>query len=291
MNFIILDLEWNGAYSKRYKRFVNEIIEFGAVKVDGSFKRLGTFEALIKPQIGKKISGKVKDLTSITNEDLDGGLQFLQAMSKFRRWAGDCVIMTWGTSDILTLIENCRYFYGSRRVPFLMRYADLQAYCEKMLGCAAGCDQVGLGTAADALNIDASGFEHHRAVDDSMLELMCFEKLYDASALLPFIQNACTRKFYDRIEFKTAFIKDLSHPLINRKDLSFNCDVCGRPARRMSEWKLQNNSFKAEFFCVRCRHKFYGRVRFKLKYDGVAVKKAILQVNDEDAKRIKADNL
>ena len=57
MNFIILDLEWNGAYSKRYKRFVNEIIEFGAVKVDGSFKRLGTFEALIKPQIGKKISG------------------------------------------------------------------------------------------------------------------------------------------------------------------------------------------------------------------------------------------
>ena len=285
MNFIILDLEWNGAYSKRYKRFVNEIIEFGAVKVDGNFKIFGTFEALIKPQIGKKISGKIKDLTSITNEDLEGGLQFLQAVSKFRKWSGDCVIMTWGTSDILTLIENCRYFYGNRRIPFLNRYADLQAYCEKMLGCGGGGgDQMGLNTAAQALNIDMSKFEHHRAVDDSMLELRCFEKLYNSEALQPFIQDAGTEEFYNKIEFKTTIIKDLGHPLINRRDLSFNCDVCGHPARRLSEWKLQNNSFKAEFFCRNCCHKFYGRVRFKLKYDGMAVKKAILQIKKEDGK-------
>ena len=32
MNFVILDLEWNGSYSKRDKKFYNEIIEFGAVK-------------------------------------------------------------------------------------------------------------------------------------------------------------------------------------------------------------------------------------------------------------------
>lgn len=284
MNFIILDLEWNGAYSKRFKRFVNEIIEFGAVKVDGGFNKLGTFEALIKPQIGKKISGKIKDLTSITNEDLEGGLQFLQAVSKFRKWAGDCVIMTWGTSDILALIENCRYFYGKRRIPFLNRYADLQAYCEKMLGCGGGGDQMGLSTAAQALNIDMSKFEHHRAVDDSILELMCFEKLYNADTLKPFIQNAESNKFYDRIEFKSTIIKDLGHPLINRKDLIFNCDVCGRPARRLGDWKFQNNSFKAEFFCGNCRHKFYGRVRFKLKYDGMAVKKAIFQIENDSEK-------
>ena len=34
MNFVILDLEWNGTYSRRLKGFMNEIIEFGAVKVD-----------------------------------------------------------------------------------------------------------------------------------------------------------------------------------------------------------------------------------------------------------------
>ena len=32
--YVILDLEWNGTYSRRIKGFINEIIEFGAVKVD-----------------------------------------------------------------------------------------------------------------------------------------------------------------------------------------------------------------------------------------------------------------
>lgn len=32
MNIVILDLEWNGAYSRRLHGFINEIIEFGAVK-------------------------------------------------------------------------------------------------------------------------------------------------------------------------------------------------------------------------------------------------------------------
>ena len=33
MDYVILDLEWNTAYSKSAHKFVNEIIEFGAVKV------------------------------------------------------------------------------------------------------------------------------------------------------------------------------------------------------------------------------------------------------------------
>ena len=34
MSYVILDLEWNSAYSYKLKRFVNEIIEFGAVRLD-----------------------------------------------------------------------------------------------------------------------------------------------------------------------------------------------------------------------------------------------------------------
>ena len=33
MNFVILDLEWNSSYSKKYKGFMSEIIEFGAVRI------------------------------------------------------------------------------------------------------------------------------------------------------------------------------------------------------------------------------------------------------------------
>ena len=53
MNFVILDLEWNGTYSRRIKSFINEIIEFGAVKVDEQLHIIDTFEALVRPQVGQ----------------------------------------------------------------------------------------------------------------------------------------------------------------------------------------------------------------------------------------------
>ena len=70
MSYVILDLEWNGSYSKRLHKYVNEIIEFGAVKVDDDFNLVDTFSVLISPKIGKKLCSKVKELTKITNENL-----------------------------------------------------------------------------------------------------------------------------------------------------------------------------------------------------------------------------
>ena len=280
MTFVILDLEWNGAYSRRLKGFINEIIEFGAVKVDEQFRIIDTFEALIRPQVGKKISGKIRTLTSITNEDLEAGLQFMQVTARFGKWAGDSVLMTWGKSDILVLIENFRYFGGGRRIPFLKRYVNLQDYCERRLDYDR-TKQIGLSTAAQLLGIDEGGFDHHRALGDSLLSLRCLEKLHVPDSLDSFIQAADTDDFYDRMEFRTTVICDLKHPLIQPSDLSFCCDVCGRRARRVGEWQLRNKSFRAEFLCRRCDHRFYGRVQFKLKYEGMVVKKTILPYRTE----------
>ena len=213
MNFVILDLEWNGTYSRRLKGFMNEIIEFGAVKVDECLHVLDTFDALVRPQVGKKISGKIKTLTNITNEELANGLQFMQVMSRFRKWMGDAVLMTWGTSDILALIENSRYFCGSERIPFLKQYVDLQSYCEQMLHYDA-TKQMGLSTSAQLLGINEEDIAHHRAMDDSMLSLRCLQKLYQKEALVPFIQDARTDAFYEKITFKTMIICDLTNPLI-----------------------------------------------------------------------------
>ena len=94
MEFVILDLEWNGTYCRRLKGFINEIIEFGAIKVDENLNIISTFSHLVRPQIGKKISGKIKTLTNLTNEELANGLQFMQVMSRFRKWMGDAVLMT-----------------------------------------------------------------------------------------------------------------------------------------------------------------------------------------------------
>ena len=184
MSIVILDLEWNGAYSKRLHGYINEIIEFGAVKLDQKLNMTDRFSCFVKPQVGKKISSIISDLTSITDAHLSDAMPFLQVMSRFRKWAGNCVIATWGTSDILALIENCRYFGGLDTVPFLQKYVDLQVYAEQKLE-ADGKEQMGLSKAAELCGVDESQLDHHRALDDSVLTAMVLEKLYDREAFLP----------------------------------------------------------------------------------------------------------
>jgi DNA polymerase III epsilon subunit-like protein len=58
MSYVILDLEWNSAYSYKLKRFVNEIIEFGAVRLDNELNIESTFSSLVKPKIGRKLNGQ-----------------------------------------------------------------------------------------------------------------------------------------------------------------------------------------------------------------------------------------
>lgn len=272
-SIVILDLEWNGTYSHRMKGFINEIIEFGAVKVDAFLRPVDTFSMLVRPQVGKKLSGKISDLTNIKDEDLEQGQQFMQVVSSFRRWAGDCLLMTWGTSDILTLIENCRYFNGSDQIPFLSDYVDLQAYCEECIHYAKG-KQMGLSAAAQLLGVSEAPFDHHRALDDSLLSLRCLQKVYSEESLAPFVQDTRQRSFYDRMEFRTVILCDMRNPLLRGADLSFACPVCGAAARRGGLWVLRNKSFRAPFNCTACGKFFYGRVQFKLKYEGLQVKKS-----------------
>ena len=70
MNFIIFDLEWNNAYSYAKKGFMNEIIEIGAVKLNNKLETVDTFKQLVMPKLTKKLSGRCKNLTNITNEEL-----------------------------------------------------------------------------------------------------------------------------------------------------------------------------------------------------------------------------
>ena len=92
MEFVILDLEWNGTYSKRKSGFFNEIIEFGAVKVNDRLCVEDTFSVVVKPQIGKKLSSKVKNLTNISSEELGLGVTYTRAVSKFKKFLGKMCI-------------------------------------------------------------------------------------------------------------------------------------------------------------------------------------------------------
>ena len=283
MSYVILDLEWNGAYSKSAHRFVNEIIEFGAVKTDEDLAVTDTFSALISPRIGKRLSGRVKELTKLTNEALSDGADFGSVVQSFGEFAGDSVIMPWGTSDIHALIDNCLYYYKDRKIPFLHRYCDMQEYCERAMNrFDEGC-QMGLGLCAERLGVEFSEDDQHRAGADALLSLKCLKALRGARPLDRFVQDADSDAFYDRMTFKNHYITDLGSPDIDRSALKFNCDVCGKRARRIKSWRLHNRNFTADFICKNCGRAFTGRVSFKKRYDGVRVNKRIVEKKEEEA--------
>ena len=271
MDIVILDLEWNAAYSRRLKGYINEVIEFGAVKCGPGLEEKSVFSCFVKPQVGKHINANIASLTSITDENLEEGLPFMGAVSRFRRWAGDCLLMTWGTSDILALIENCRYFSGSGQVPFLSRYVDLQRYSQVRMGVSTAA-QLGLSRAAGLLELDTEGMEHHRAKDDSLLTLEILRRVYDRQAIAPYIQ-VCDAEFYKRMTFKTSYICDLRSPLVETSHLRFSCPRCGGECRRKTKWSLKNKGFRAEFTCKSCGYPFAGRLIIKQKYEGLSVNK------------------
>lgn len=273
MNYIVLDLEFNGTYSKHRHKFVNEIIEFGAVKCDEQLNIIETFSELITPQISKKLNSHVSALTHITIDELKkSNNTFTHVVSKFRKFLGDGVLLTWSNSDILVLMENYRYFFGNDQLSFLKYYVNLQKYCERAIGYQDKARQLGLSACAEMLGLPFEENSLHRAYNDAELSAACFKKLYNEELLEEYLYR-CDEDFYRRLTFKNYNICDLKDPHVDKREMYFNCETCGRRALRRSKWRLKNRSFRANFRCIRCRKDFEGRITFKQCYDHVSVTK------------------
>lgn len=278
MRFVVMDLEWNGAYCRQTRGYFNEIIEIGAVRLDGGLRPDGEFHAVIRPQVSSELSSIVRDLTSITPEELEEqGKPFPTAMEEWIEWIGDeeTVILTWSTTDLLVMMENCRYYYDDDRLPFMERYADLQAYCQQRMGVGTA-QQVALNKACDMLGISEDGAELHRALDDSRLSGRILQRVYEPDSFAEAVREA-DQEFYDRLHFKTTVISDIDSPLVKRSELQFRCPFCNRNMRRSGEWRFRSRAFCAEFLCRGCGRTFTGRAQFKLKFDGVEIKRRLVE--------------
>lgn len=275
MNFVILDLEWNSSYCKKKKSFMSEIIEFGAVKFDENFEIIDKFSMLVAPQIAKKLSGKVKELTNISNEELAAdGTTYTHVLSKFKKFLGHDLLMTWGTCDILALMENTQYYDKNNRIDYINSFCDLQYYCASMLGVYNSGQQLGLAPAAELLGLDISEMIQHRALQDSLLSMAIFKNLYDSERIKDYIVSS--QELYYRLTFKSYYLTDIDDPLVNKGEFSFGCDKCGGTMTALDAWTLRNKAFVANLYCSKCRQKMTGKVKFKINYDGMSIKKKLV---------------
>ena len=110
MEYTILDLEWNSVYSKKMAGYFNEVIQFGAVRLNAALKETGRFATFVRPVEGTRLTGLVEELTGITNEDVQAGATFSEAYRQFRAIADGSVLRTWG--DVPATQLQLRQFAG-----------------------------------------------------------------------------------------------------------------------------------------------------------------------------------
>ncbi len=278
MNYIILDLEWNISFCHWEKRFINEIIEFGAVKLDSELNEIGRFQCFVRSKLTKRLRSRVKGLTNITNEDMRSGISLEQATADFVKWAGeDTLMLTWSNTDIHVLLDNYKTLLKPplERVPFLYKYADLQKYVQNSIGVTG--NQISLTTAAEKMGVNFEEFAAHRALGDCLCSAELFRRTYDEKALRGYIANTRTKEYYERLSFKPYYINDLKNPDVDANELRFRCPECNNFMKRMAKWHFKNRSFIAPFECKNCKILLNGKVRFKKLYDSVAVTRSLTE--------------
>ena len=282
MYYVIMDLEWNNSYNKTRKCFVNEILEIGAVLVDEELDVIDTFSVIIRSQLIKKLSGRVKNLTHISNEDMISGVSFQRAISDFIKWIGgrNCVFMSWGNSDIRVLVDNFSMFCGMNTIPFLTQYVDLQKYCQEFI-VGAGNQQIGLVNAAVHMGIDVSECSFHRALEDSLLGLRCLKKCFKREHLLN-TAVICDSSFYQKLLFKSSVITNINSAKIDKSRMKCDCPSCKKPMKRLSDWKVVNQAFSAMFYCGSCEKLISFSIRFKEYYDRIDVRTNIVEMKKSE---------
>ena len=290
MNYIIFDLEWNNGYNHALHRYLNEIIEIGAVKLDDKLNITDTFKQLVIPKFTKKLSSRCKRITNITPEEInDFAIDFKSAFSDFERWCknGDNVFMSWSNSDLFVLSNNFLLNNNNCDISFIRRYCDVQKYCMAFVKREGenSNNQIGLSNCAELMGIQIDTDKLHRALADCYVAAECFKKVYDKEKLNAYIHD-CDNKYFERLLFKPYYITEPVSSQFDVYNHDLECPVCGGVIKPAKEYIVQNKSFKGAVKCKKCRKKFWAFIRVKKTYDDLVIKTHFIQMNQKKARKL-----
>lgn len=248
MNYIILDLEWNqSSEEKRNNDIPFEIIEIGAIKMDGNCNIIGEFNQLIRPKVYHDMHKITEDLIHIQMEDLERGRPFEKVIDEFFRWCGeDYMFCTWGNLDLTELQRNMCY-YGKQPLceePFA--YLDVQ----KIFAISFEDKHIRhtLEHAVDVLQIEKD-IPFHRAFSDAYYTAKVFEKCpkesfvyvsFDTFMLPKNKEKEIRHQFPDYYKYISREFKKKESITGDREIMSTKCYLCGKATRRKIKWFTPN---------------------------------------------------
>lgn len=175
--FVVFDIETTGLNPKN-----DNIIEIGAVKISNR-KVIDSFSTFV--HIDKKLPGKIIELTSITDDMLQGQPEIDEALPAFLDFAKECVLVAHNAKfDLGFIKENTKVLSIENYNPPVLDTLELSKALIKDV------KNHRLNTLTKKLGINL--INHHRAVDDAnatgqlliiLLNKLSEREIYDVSKL------------------------------------------------------------------------------------------------------------
>lgn len=213
MNHIVIDLEMNPVkreLKEVRKYLLDEVIEFGAVKLDENYQQIDTFQCYVQPAFCK-ISSHITKLTGITDDMVADKEQFPEAFQKFFDWIGtwDMKIYSWSNSDINQLKNECSYKIPDFDVARLeSQWIDIQKEFDNKIGITAN---LALKHAIGAMDRNFKGTQHTALADAentaAILTLMQDEEKFQTT-MKPVIDMLNPKAFSESIGDLFPELKD-----------------------------------------------------------------------------------
>ncbi|MCJ7813340.1 exonuclease domain-containing protein [bacterium] len=163
MNYIVVDIEAT-CWDRDSNLEEQEIIEIGAIKLNGSFEQIDEYDSFIRPVKNPQLSEFCKNLTQISQCDVEKAHTFDIVFPKFVQWIGDgpYSIITWGAYDIKHLKFECKLHSVKFPKIFEENHINLKllfAKYRKIKAC-------GMKAALKMMYTPLEGV-HHRGIDDA----------------------------------------------------------------------------------------------------------------------------
>lgn len=292
MQFIVMDLEWNqplsynsSAYKSVDGKLIFEMIQIGAVKLNEKREVIDSFSQLIQPTCYLKLHPRIKRITQIEQEDLEGAPQFSEALKLFETWCGkDYALLTWGCDDISVLEQNINFFACEHT---LGNIYDMQRLFGEIIGNSK--ERKGLKAAMDYYQIDPNDDKaFHNAVNDAYYTALVFARFPEPGKVLEYPLKPKKLLHVDRRK-KTAVSvtrvsKSVADSLNSSASLRIPCPICGKKQELSVGYVLQEEGRYMALALCPDHGLIFSRLRFFKNEEGRRVMERSVSLSDEQNK-------
>ena len=231
---IIFDLEWN--YSRQRPTFDyhgqalflhGELIQIGAVDADSGEE----FSCLVRPRLLPKLNPFVAQLTGLSQEKLESGMEAGAALRAFRDWCGeDALLLSWSGQDPQILKENL--FLNGFGEEWPRQFGDVQRIFRDYSGSEKW--EPPLMEAAEHFGIEGD-FRWHDALSDARCAAVIYSRMDKPAVPAAEMEDFRWRNCEEVREFRFRLSQDSWK--LDPELCEISCPVCGAPMTPADHWQ------------------------------------------------------